>query len=432
MTRAPARPATATAAPLRFDRGGVAINNAGHDVRRIATGLLIVMAAVFVTARLNEGLHPAIGFIRAFAEAAMVGGLADWFAVTALFRHPLGLPIPHTAIVPNNKDRIGDTLAIFLKQNFLIPRLIAKKMRQVDVAGAIGRFLAEPAGGGGRLRLGASRMLADALAALDQDRLGGMVKSAIAERIRELNLAPLLGQALNAAIADGRHQPLLDGLVKWSAGALEENEQLIHQMVHDNSGALVRLTGIDEAVSNRIVAGLARLIGEMAEQGDHPFRLKAEEGLAKLADDLQHDAEMQARVARIRDEILDNKAVKAWLDGLWEQGRGALLKAARNPDTILAGQIGDMLKQLGEMLGQDVRLRALINRFARRTLVGAVDSYGDNALQLVSDTIRSWDAQTITGRLENVVGADLQFIRINGTLVGGLVGLILHSVSVLL
>jgi uncharacterized membrane-anchored protein YjiN (DUF445 family) len=422
-----------TAGPaIRLDRGGVAIKNGGHDVRRVATGLLVLMAAVFVAARLNEDAHPAIGFVRAFAEAAMVGGLADWFAVTALFRHPLGIPIPHTAIVPNNKERIGDTLAVFLKQNFLIPRLIARKMRGVDVAGAIGRFLSEPAGGGGRLRLGASRMLADALAALDQDRLGGMLKSALADRLRELNVAPLLGQALNAALADGRHQPLLDGLVKWSAGALEENEALIHQMVHDNSGALVRLTGLDEAVANRIVAGLAKLIGEMAEQGDHPFRLKAEEGLASLAHDLQHSPEMQDRVARIRDEILDNAAVKAWLDGLWEQGRAALLRAARSPDTLLAGQIGDMLRQLGQMLGEDARLRALINRFARRTLVGAIDSYGDNALKLVSDTIRSWDAQTITGRLENVVGADLQFIRINGTLVGGLVGLVIHSVSVLL
>lgn len=418
--------------PLLFDRNGVAIGNGGHDIKRIATGLLIVMAAVFITARLNEDLHPAIGFIRAFAEAAMVGGLADWFAVTALFRHPLGLPIPHTAIVPNNKDRIGDTLAVFLKQNFLIPKLIACKMRGVDVAGAMGRFLAEPAGGEGRLRLGASRMIADALAALDQDRLGGMVKSALADRIRELDLAPLLGQALTAAMADGRHQPLLDGLVKWSAGALEDNQQLIHQMVHDNSGTLVRLTGIDEAIANRIVAGLAKLIGEMAEQGDHPFRLKAEEGLAKLADDLQHDPVMQERVARVRDEILDNAAVKRWLDGLWEQGRTALLKAARNPETVLAGRIGELLKQLGQMLAEDVRLKAMINRFARRIAVGAVDSYGENALRLVSDTIRSWDAQTITDRLENTVGRDLQYIRINGTLVGGLVGLVIHTVSVLL
>ncbi len=417
---------------LSFDRNGVSLNNGGRDIKVIATGLLIVMAAVFIAARLNEHLHPAVGFVRAFAEAAMVGGLADWFAVTALFRHPLGIPIPHTAIVPNNKDRIGETLAVFLKQNFLIPRLIARKMRGVDVAGAMGRFLAEPSGGEGRLRLGASRMIADALAALDQDRLGGMVKTALADRIRELDLAPLLGQALNAAMTDGRHQPILDGIVKFSAGALEDNQTLIRQMVHDNSGALVRMTGIDEAIANRIVAGLAKLIGEMAEQGDHPFRIKAEEGLAKLADDLQNDPVMRDRVARVRDEILDNAAVKRWLDGLWEQGRNALLKAARNPDTILAGRIGELLKQLGLMLAEDARLKSMINRFARRIAVGAVASYGDNALRLVSDTIRSWDAQTITDRLENTVGRDLQYIRINGTLVGGLVGLAIHTVSVLL
>ncbi len=408
------------------------LNNGGRDIKRIATGMLVVMAAIFITARLNEHIHPAIGFIRAFAEAAMVGGLADWFAVTALFRYPLGIPIPHTAIVPNNKDRIGDTLAVFLKQNFLIPRLIARKMRTLDVAGIIGRFLAEPGGGEGRMRIGASRMIADALGALDQDRLGGMVKSALADRLRELDLAPLLGQVLTAAMADGRHQPLLDGLVKWSAGALADNEQLIHEMVHDNSGALLRMTGIDEAIANRIVAGLAKLIGEIAEQGEHPLRVRAEEGLAKLAHDLQHDPEMQARVARVRDEILDNVAIKRWLDGLWEQGRTALLKAARNPDTMLAGRIGELMKQLGQMLTEDARLKRMINRFARRAVVGGIDNYGDNALRLVSDTVRSWDAGTITERLENTVGRDLQYIRINGTLVGGLVGLVIHTVSVAL
>lgn len=406
--------------------------NGGRDTRLIATGLLVLMAAVYVAARVTEARHPAIGYIRAFAEAAMVGGLADWFAVTALFRHPLGLPIPHTAIIPRNKDRIGDTLAAFLKQNFLIPRLIARKMRHVDVAGAIGRFLASPSGGEGRLRLGASRMIADALAALDQDRLGGMVKSALADRIRELDLAPLLGQALQAAMADGRHQPLIDAIVKWSAVALEENEALIHQMVHDNSNAIVRMTGLDETIANRIVRGLAKLITEMADDPHHPFRDKAEAGLAELADKLQNDPAMQARVARIRDEVLENVAVKRWLDGLWEQGRTALLRAARNPDTLLAGRIGEMLKQLGEMLSSDSHLRAMINRFARRMVVGGVDSYGDNALKLVSDTVRSWDAQTITDRLETTVGRDLQYIRINGTIVGGLVGVALHAIGGLL
>ena len=411
---------------------GVAIPARGSNIRVVATGLLVVMAFVFIGAKYFQDVHPAIGFIRAFAEAAMVGGLADWFAVTALFRHPMGLPIPHTAIIPRNKNRIGDTLARFLLTNFLLPRLIARKMQTVDVAGAVGKFLSEPGEGGGRLRLGASRIIADGLGALDQQRLGGIVKSAIADRLRELDVAPLLGQALQAALAEGRHQPLLDAMVKWGSKTLELNEHLIHQMVHDNSNAIVRFTGLDESISNRIVAGLSKLLSEMAVDETHPLRIRVEEGLAKMALDLQHDPEVKAKVGKVRDELLENKAVKRWLDGLWEQGRAALLKAARNPDTMLADRIGELVTQFGAMLGEDAGIKRTLNRYARRAVVGVVDSYGETALRLVSDTIRGWDAKTITDRLENAVGDDLQYIRINGTLVGGLVGVLIHTVDVLI
>ena len=411
---------------------GVAIAAKASNIRIVATGMLVVMAIVFVGAKTYQDVHPAIGFVRAFAEAGLVGGLADWFAVTALFRHPMGLPIPHTAIIPRNKNRIGDTLARFLLTNFLLPRLVARKMQTVDVAGAVGKFLSEPAEGGGRLRLGASRIIADGLGALDQQRLGGMVKSAIADRLRELDVAPLLGQALQAALAEGRHQPLLDAMVKWGSKTLELNEHLIHQMVHDNSNAIVRFTGLDESISNRIVAGLSKLLSEMAVDETHPLRIRVEEGLAKMALDLQHDPELKAKVARVRDELLENKAVKRWLDGLWEQGRSALLKAARNPDTMLAGRIGELVTQFGAMLGEDAHIKRTLNRYARRAVVGMVDSYGEAALKLVSDTIRGWDAKTITDRLENAVGDDLQYIRINGTLVGGLVGVAIHTVDVLI
>ena len=411
---------------------GVAIPAKPSSIRIVATGMLVVMAIVFVGAKTYQDAHPAIGFVRAFAEAGLVGGLADWFAVTALFRHPMGLPIPHTAIIPRNKNRIGDTLARFLRTNFPLPRLIAREMQAVEVAGAGGKVLSEPAEGGGRLRLGASRIIADGLGALDQQRLGGMVKSAIADRLRELDVAPLLGQALQAALAEGRHQPLLDAMVKWGSKTLELNEHLIHQMVHDNSNAIVRFTGLDESISNRIVAGLSKLLSEMAVDETHPLRLRVEEGLAKMALDLQHDPEVKARVARVRDELLENKAVKRWLDGLWEQGRAALLKAARNPDTMLAGRIGELVTQFGAMLGEDVHIKRTLNRYARRAVVGMVDSYGEAALKLVSDTIRGWDAKTITDRLENAVGDDLQYIRINGTLVGGLVGVAIHTVDVLI
>src|SRR5688572_32682024 len=172
-------------------------------MKAAATGLLVVMAALFAVTRLYEPAYPWLGFVKAFAEAAMVGGLADWFAVTALFRHPLGLPIPHTAIIPRNKDRIGAALASFLRDNFLTPKVVARRMRNVDIAGAIGRFLANPPPEG-RLRQGGSRLIADLLEALDQERLGGMVKNAVASRMRSLEVSPLIGQALEGAIKIGR------------------------------------------------------------------------------------------------------------------------------------------------------------------------------------------------------------------------------------
>ena len=392
-------------------------------MRIVATAMLFAMAMLFVAARWGQEHWPWVRFVRAFAEAAMVGGLADWFAVTALFRHPLGLPIPHTAIIPRNKDRIGDTLALFLRTNFLTPAVVARRMSRIDIAAVVGRFLANPTSGEGRLRRGASRMMADILEALDQDRLGGMVKGAVAQRLRALNIGPVAGQALEASMRDGRHAPLIDGTVRWAARALEANEHLIRAMVHEKAGKIMRWTGLDENLSNAIIDGLQKLLGEVAEDVDHPLRQRAEEALAKLALDLQHDPAMQARVAGVRDEIVGNPAMQRWIDGLWEQGRAALLRAVRDPQAAMAGRLGEALKTLGETLEHDVALRSAINRFLRRATVGAVADYGDGIVRLVSETIRSWDAGTVTARLEGAVGRDLQYIRINGTLVGGLVGL---------
>jgi uncharacterized membrane-anchored protein YjiN (DUF445 family) len=399
-------------------------------MRNVATGLLVVMAGVFLLARHLEGAHPVWGFVRAFAEAAMVGGLADWFAVTALFRHPLGLPIPHTAIIPRNKDRIGTTLAAFLKDNFLIPAVVARRMRQVDVAGAAGRFLANPSESEGRTREAASRIVADVMEALDQERLGGMVKGVIDSRLRNADIAPMLGQALQAAIAKDRHLPLIDGMIRFAGRTLDSNEHLIRQMVHDRAGSIMRWTGLDETLADKIMDGLLRLIDDMSTDPGHPVRLKAEDALARLAEDLKFDAVMQRRVAEWRDEILDNEAMRQWLDGLWEQARASLLRAARDPRSAMGGKFGETLRQLGETLQQDLRLRTTINRFARRAAVGFSARYGESIVKLVSETVRGWDTRTITNRLEDAVGRDLQYIRVNGTVVGGLVGLLIHAVEV--
>jgi uncharacterized membrane-anchored protein YjiN (DUF445 family) len=399
-------------------------------MRAHATAMLAGMAAIFIAATRLTDLHPVWGFVRAFAEAGLVGGIADWFAVTALFRHPLGLPIPHTAIIPRNKDRIGDTLANFLKDNFLTPSVVARQMKNLDVAGALGRFLALPPGEG-RLRAGGSRLLADILEALDQEKLGGMVKSALAERMRRIEIAPLLGQTLEAAITEERHVPLVDGIVTWAGRTLDANEDLIREMVHKRAGWILRLAGLDEKLSDAIVDGLRRLTIDMAVDPHHPLRAKAEEGLARLAAGLRADPELQARVETWKEEMVENEAVSAWLGGVWENSRAGLLKGARDPDAALAGKFGEALRQLGETLQQEQRLKTAINQFARRATVGFVASYGDGIVTLVSDTVRAWDARTVSDRLEGAVGRDLQYIRINGTLVGGLVGVLIHSIEML-
>ena len=398
-------------------------------MRIIATGRLVAMAAVFLIANGFDERYPSLGFVKAFAEAAMVGGLADWFAVTALFRHPLGLPIPHTAIIPRNKDRIGDTLAQFLQDNFLTPSVVARRMRSVDVAGAVGRFLSNPPGQG-RLREGASRLVANILESLDQERLGGMVKSAVSSRLRAMEVSPLLGSSLDAAITDERHVPLLDGIITWAGRTLDSNEDMIRAMVRDRTGFMVKLTGLDEKIADSLMDGLRRLTIDMAVDPAHPLRAKAEEGLAQLAWDMRFDPAMRVKVEEWKNQIVENKAVSDWVEGLWENARQGLLKAARDPDATMAGKFGEAMRQLGDTLQQDPRLKSTINQFARRAVVGAVASYGSGIVALVSDTIRGWDARTITDRLEGAVGRDLQYIRINGTLVGGLVGLIIHSFEV--
>ena len=413
---------------------------AGFDVappgltrmRVVATGLLVAMAALFLLSRALPP-HPAWGFLRAFAEAGMVGGMADWFAVTALFRHPLGLPIPHTAIVPRNKERIGDQLAQFLRENFLITSVIARRMQRLDVAGAIARWLTDPPeGAGGAFRAGASKLVAQVLEALDPQRLGGLVKSAIANRVREAAVAPTLGQLLKAAMAENRHLPLLDAAIKWAGSALADNEHLIRQIVHDKAGSILRWTGLDETVANKLIDGLSGLLADMAADPEHPLRKRAENGLDTLSWDLRFDPAMQARVDRVKEDVLTNPAVQRWLDGLWEQARGGLLAIARDPEKAMRGRLGDVLRQLGETLRGDRRLACTINRFVRRAAVGAATDYGDGIVRLVSETVHSWDTRTITRRLENAVGKDLQYIRVNGTLVGGLVGLVIHGVDVAL
>lgn len=397
-------------------------------MRAAATGMLIVMAGVFLISGRFEGAHAAWGYVHAFAEAAMVGGLADWFAVTALFRRPLGLPIPHTAIIPENKDRIADTMAVFLRENFLTPQVVARRMQSMNLASAAGTFLADSGREGtSRIRAGATELFAEVLESLDPERLGTQVRAGLAAQLERIAIAPLLGRMLEAAMADRKHLPLVDSTIRWAGLVLEDNEDMVRAMIHERANALLRFTGLDERLANSVLDGLYKLLAEVLVDPHHPLRDKLEEGLAKLATDLQHDEEFRARVEVLKNDLIANPAVAEWWQGVWERIRQNLIRKARDPGSALGAQFADSLEELGKALREDYRLQWQINRFARRTAVGVATRHGDQIVRLVSETVRRWDARTLTDRLEGAVGRDLQFIRINGTLVGGLVGLTLHA-----
>lgn len=408
--------------PLPADRA--------RAMRRTATGMLVLMAAIFIASGRWLDVHPAWGYAHAFAEAAMVGGLADWFAVTALFRRPLGLPIPHTAIIPANKDRIADTMAGFLRENFLTPQVVARRMGAMNLAAAVGGYLADPrAARDSRVRAGAGELAVEVLESLDPDRLGTQVRSGLAAQIEKLEVSPLLGSMLDAMIEDGRHKVVIDKIIRWAGLVLEDNEQMVRDMVHNRANAVLRFTGLDERVANSVLDGLYKLLAEVLVDPEHPLRNKIEEGLQELARGLREDPEMQARVERMKVELVNNPAIADWWQSVWERIRARLINSIRESGGAGDGYLGETLAELGGALRDDIRLQQQVNRFARRTAVGVATRYGDQIVQLVSETVRRWDATTLTGRVENAVGRDLQFIRINGTLVGGLVGLTLHALS---
>ena len=420
--------------PLTFGGQPLTVDRA-RRMRWTATGMLAAMAMIFIaTHGLATTGHPAWGYVNAFAEAAMVGGLADWFAVTALFRHPLGLPIPHTAIIPENKDRIADTMAAFLRENFLTPAVVARRMAGMNIAKAAGEFLAaSPERGGAdersRITSGAAELLAEVLESLDPDRLGNQVRSGLAGQLAKLDIAPLAGRMIETTMADKRHQPLIDGFVRWAGLTLEDNEDTVREIIHQRVSGVLRWAGIDKTISSSVLDGLYKLLAEVLVNPDHPLRSKVEEGLAKLGQDLQHDPETRAKVEDIKRDLIANPAVAVWWTGVWERIRRSLITRARDPESGMGEEMRNMLAELGAALQADERLQHQINRFARRTMVGVATRYGDQIVRLVSETVKRWDAVTITDRVEGAVGRDLQFIRINGTLVGGLVGMTLHFIT---
>jgi uncharacterized membrane-anchored protein YjiN (DUF445 family) len=406
-------------------------NPGSRRMRLVATGLLLLMAALFIAADSFDERWPALSYLKAFSEAAMVGGLADWFAVTALFRRPLGLPIPHTAIIPSNKDRIATTLASFLRTNFLTPAVVGKRIERIDIAGALARWFVDPVGIG-RMRIAFADLAGRLFEALGDEPIGGILKSAAARRLREIEVAPILGSAIEGALADERHEAVLQSALRWADRALTANEALLREIVRERTNWMLRLATVDEAITQQLIFSLRRLFADMAANPEHPLRTKMVTVVRDLAHDLRHDAPMRERVERVKNEVIEHPEVSRTLEQLWTGARESLLRMFREPEHSAALQFDTMLRQLGQAILADEALRAALNERAGQLILSTVDSYGDELVALVSDTVRGWDAATIVDRVETAVSRDLQYIRLNGTLIGGLAGLAIHGAAELL
>jgi uncharacterized membrane-anchored protein YjiN (DUF445 family) len=394
-------------------------------LKALATGLLLLMAVLFFASTWAMGaIDPRFVWVQAFAEAAMIGGLADWFAVTALFRHPMGLPIPHTAIIPRSKDRIGEALATFLRDNFLTPRNVARRLSGFDAAKMVAGRLDRPAGEG-RMRRSIGRLIVQLSETEAAASIMNRLRDGAMARLRETDIAPLLGRMLDAMIADGRHHPVIDALIAWAERTLVAQEGLIRTMVHDRTAWLLRLMKLDDRIADELVRGLRGLLHDLANDPDHPVRERADLALANLAFDLQHMPETREKVERLKQELLDNPALGDWMEGLWSKMGEGIRRLAE----------GDGLDRIGpDMAGalrHDPTLADAVNSLARRAVIGTVKDHGDAIVALVSDTVKTWDAQTVTDKLESAVSRDLQYIRLNGTLIGGSIGVALHALLLL-
>jgi uncharacterized membrane-anchored protein YjiN (DUF445 family) len=397
-------------------------------MKLVATGLLVAAAIVYLVARANEEGGPGwVGYVRAGAEAAMVGALADWFAVTALFRHPLGLPIPHTAIIPRRKDQIGRSLGEFVQGNFLTREVLAERLASVHAGERLGRWLAEPAHAA-RAAAVAGDAMRGVIEVLDdrdvQHAVGGMVE----RRLRQVDAAPLLAKAVDVSVEGGHHQRLLDAVLTGLSGFLDENRSTLRSRLQQESPWWVP-EPIDDRIFNKIFGGVQRFLTDVRAVPDHEVRRSIEQRIVRLAEQLRTDPAMIAKVDELRDELLAHPEVQAWIGSLWGSVKRTMLAAADDPDSELRVRLTNGLQSLGARLVADAELQHKVDAWLERTLAYVVDNYKNEVADLIATTVERWDARDTARRIELQVGQDLQYIRINGTVVGGLAGLLIHTVG---
>ena len=408
-------------------RGGDAGRRAElKRMRVVASGLLGAMSVVFIASSMLEQQWPVLAYVRAFTEAAMVGACADWFAVVALFRHPFGIPIPHTAIIPRNKERIGESLGSFICNNFLAPEVVSHRLESLDLASRAAAWLSKPANAFFVARRVAGA-LPPILEALAEEHVRDFLHGALSRGISAVEASPLAGRVLSVLVAHGHHQALFDSIIIAAEDFLLRNEDSIRVSVSSRTWKWMP-AWVDEKVADRVMVGLLETIHELRD-ADHPwrgeFQINVDDFILRLATDPQFHARGEA----IKAEVLGNAVVDDYLDSLAGEIRHRLMVDAAMDEGILREGLERALLALGRRLADDRRMLEILNRWGRRAVERHIVPNRSEIGTFIAGIVARWDSRTLVEKLELQVGKDLQYIRINGTVVGGLVGLLIYTVK---
>ena len=401
-----------------------------NRMKRRASGLLVFFSLVFLVASAYETRYAWVGYVRATAEAAMVGGIADWFAITALFRQPLGLPIPHTAIIPNRKDRIGRSLGGFVQNNFLSREVIAARLGSVGIARRAALWLSAP-----EHARSISRHLANAVASagtvLRDDDVRDFIDRSVVSRARQTQVAPIIGNVLGLLTAGNRHQELLDRAVALVARLVVENDELIRAKIREETPWWVPNV-VDDKIHDKVVSGIEKTLAEVSADPAHPLRQRFDVALAEFIEKLKTSPETIAQAEALKEDVLAHPAVRHFSASLWDDVKASVARYAERPDDAPPGALERGINSLGATVLEDPALLAKIDGWIVDAALYVVDQYRDEVGQLITHTVGQWDPEATSKKIELQIGKDLQFGRINGTVVGGLVGLLLYTVGKLL
>ena len=394
-------------------------------MKRIPLLLLLFMAVLFI-ATLGRAESWA-GWVHAFAEAGMVGALADWFAVVALFRYPMGIPIPHTAIIPTRKDALGEAMARFVSDHFLAPDAVRAKLVTIDLARLVTDWL-QSARGQARLLEFADAAIRWALDALDEQRVRSFLGRVTRRQLETLDFAKLLGSTLQWLVRGNRHQDILTQALRYAIVVLHENRETIRERVAEESPWWVP-GFVDDRILRQILDKVETRLLEMSLDPEHPLRGQFNDWLVGLAIELETGPEYRRTGERFKQQLLENEELQDYLYGLWEDLSERLAADLDSEESRTRREIADALGRLAQELEADADMQAWINEWLVDALVTVVDQNRAQIASLISDTVRTWDGKDTSRRVELALGRDLQFIRINGTLVGGFVGVVIHAIT---